>query len=235
MPALAMQPGSKSARAENRRAKNYTNEHFSRLSKKNTSATKPSELQADCCFSSSRVSDSICLLISSLQPAVSTTASTRTRSPPAISVFEWATIAQHLLETQSQPASPGEELDDMPNRRHRHRRHRRSNARALFNLMLTCRNLYNELPWAMPKWHLANLGLLVGCSEHWTTTIITTTTSPPSMTVPHVLRSRPQDLVRHHHIRTTRSPQQRLADLTIDLNQAATSTTAVTTKSNRQR
>ncbi|EGD79905.1 hypothetical protein PTSG_10188 [Salpingoeca rosetta] len=74
----------------------------------------------------------------------------------SVSASEWALIAAHLV--------PSEDARDD----HHHvsildeadvdkRAAQQALGRAFFNLMLTCRELYHDLPWAMPKWCLSRV------------------------------------------------------------------------------
>ncbi|EGD82566.1 hypothetical protein PTSG_11978 [Salpingoeca rosetta] len=69
----------------------------------------------------------------------------------------WAEIAKHLLRP------PSWQQDPFPVARYFDCDHEDTNlgpstcvgVRGFFNLMLTCRGMYHDLPWAMPKWCLA--------------------------------------------------------------------------------
>ncbi|EGD78088.1 hypothetical protein PTSG_08966 [Salpingoeca rosetta] len=91
-------------------------------------------------------------------------------APGGLGVHEWACVAQHLLAQQfarinqdregfddGEGYCVGRALQEDDVDADLLSARERDGARAVLNLMLSCRTLYNELPWALPKWYLAHL------------------------------------------------------------------------------
>ncbi|EGD81346.1 hypothetical protein PTSG_11377 [Salpingoeca rosetta] len=69
-----------------------------------------------------------------------------------LGAVEWALVADHLLNGGAWTIGVSPE--------------KRDQLRDVLNLMLTCRSLYHNLPWAMPKWRAAR-GFLCRFVPHW--------------------------------------------------------------------
>ncbi|EGD73967.1 hypothetical protein PTSG_05661 [Salpingoeca rosetta] len=66
----------------------------------------------------------------------------------------WVLVARHLLDGGDEKANEEEE------ERHRVSHHaKKDRLRSFFNLMMTCRLLYHDLPWALPKWYLRQVAM----------------------------------------------------------------------------
>ncbi|EGD78476.1 hypothetical protein PTSG_09171 [Salpingoeca rosetta] len=73
----------------------------------------------------------------------------------SVHASEWALVAEQLLVPP--PITVDAQVEAAVDVDVYCVRVRRDIARTFFNLMLTCRELYHDLPWAMPKWCLYNV------------------------------------------------------------------------------